>query len=850
MKNYSFFELVNQYIIEVPIIQRDYAQGREQENVRYIRQRFVSSLIASVIDDNPIHLGFIYGKIEGKDKLQKIHLHKEAVEKLLGTVKQYANQFNISIDTTVSTEEIVLENSLRFIPLDGQQRLTTLFLLYWYVNMRQGNLHSNWLSNFKYNNRKSALAFFEELSNNNNIRRIQSDVEKNNTINLKDHINKYIWYLSRWDYDATVNGALVMLQEIHKEFSKSPDLNFEKFSLDTLPFTFDFFDLDALNQSDELYIKMNERGKQLTDFEHFKAWLQDFTEQKYKSAEQKLFLKDFWTKIDTVWLDFFWKNLDVDYTGLDDLYFNYLKTVALNYHLATRTEKEIPGFLKSLVQDVRNTDSYDKKKLQYIPLSKFVDTIQIEDQEDFQFELFSYEALEYINDSFDVLLGLNENKELVTVINEVIAEPFVAKSILGAYVKKDSFTLNLWDHVMYYAILKYFQKVKLHEINHLKDWLRILRNIIYNTYIQNPENLYVALNTIDNLFNEYFSDSVLLSDIINLENFELRFFNQGQFEEEKIKGKLLKNEQWNVSIKNIETHTYFYGQIIFILNLCQIEADGKYNYEQFENYSRILALLFEKDTEEFLLQRALLSIGDYLIKVNSNWTFCKTETDSLRSRNENWRRVFALKDKLKILELLILEIIKREGKVSDFNSILRDVIKSHSYNFDQWEYYFVESSYPLQQCKQMEIRWNDDNDIRLLPAKTIIGYHLELRTIFLLKFIYNKLQNIEPFKKIEFLWDKGTSGHPGISMIGYEFEGKTYRLDIRYSFGKNIYDCYDFCFYNEADILENRFASEVVVSNLDGYYYDNKFKHYFKQNHFSEIESEIKILCDKLKMIV
>jgi hypothetical protein len=850
MKIYSFFDLINEYIIEIPIIQRDYAQGREQENVSYIRQKFVTNLVSSVVNDEPMHLGFIYGKIEGKDKLENLKLHTEAVEKLLSTVKQYANQFSIDVDSTISAQQIILENTLRFIPLDGQQRLTTLFLLYWYINMRKGCGNSSWLSNFKYNNRKSALAFFVELSQESNVEKILSDIDKNKNINLKDQISKYTWYLSKWDYDATVNGALVMLDQIHTEFTKLSEFNFDIVVLDSLPFTFDFFDLDELNQSDELYIKMNERGKQLTDFEHFKAWLQDFTEKKYKSDEQKLFFKRFWTKIDTVWLDFFWQKLDVDYTGLDDLYFNYLKTMALNYHLATGEEKEIPEFLKNLVQDIRNTDSYDKQKVQYIPLIKFVHTIERENQDDILFELFSYEALRFIEQAFDTILELSENIELIDIVNELVGKPFTANAILNAYIKKDTFTLNLWDHVMYYSVLKYFHESESIEINHLEDWLRIIRNLVYNTYIQNPENLYTALNTIDNLFDDYFSDSDLLSDIVNLENFELRFFNQSQLKEEKVKGILLKNELWKVAINIVEKHSYFYGQINFILKLCQIDDKDIYDYERFENYSGILSLLFENDTEEFLLQRSLLSIGDYLIKVNSNYTFCKTETDSLRSRNENWRRVFGQDDKLKILELLITEIIKRKGLISDFNSILHDIIKSHNYEFNQWEYYFVESAYPLKQCKQMEIRWNSNEDVRLLPAKTIIGYHLELRSIFLLKFIYKKLASIEPFEKIEFLWDKGSAGHPGISMTGYKFKNKKYRLDIRYSFDKNVYDFYDFCFYQHADNIEKRLANQALVNNLDGYIYDDKFKHYYKQIHFTEIESEIKTLCEKLKITV
>ena len=90
---YTFWELCNTYNkIEVPIIQRDYAQGRNTVEVQKLRNRFVNDyLIESILNNEKIELDFVYGSIlfeaKGDDK-QKI-----------------------------------------FIPLDGQQRLTTLFLL-------------------------------------------------------------------------------------------------------------------------------------------------------------------------------------------------------------------------------------------------------------------------------------------------------------------------------------------------------------------------------------------------------------------------------------------------------------------------------------------------------------------------------------------------------------------------------------------------------------------------------------------------------------------------------------------------------------------------------------------------
>lgn len=833
IQKHTFFSLIDKYIIEIPIIQRDYAQGRELPNVTYIREKFVTSLVNTVMNNEPLHLGFVYGKIEGKEKLRNIQLHKEAVEKLLYTVEHYANQFQIDVKSSINTEKIHLSNSFRFIPLDGQQRLTTLFLLHWYINMQKSNNSNNWLANFKYNNRKSALAFFKEMAKAENIDLIKKELKDN----LKKQIQNYTWFLSKWDYDATVSGALVMLNQIHKEFSKSPDFDFNTIDIEMLPFTFDFLDLDELNQSDELYIKMNERGKQLTDFEHFKAWLQDFSNKKYSEVGDKEFLNGFWKKLDTEWLDFFWKKVNVDYTGLDDFYFNFLKTLAINYHFSTNSDKDLPDHLKNLLQDIRNTDSYSKEKVKYIPLSRFLLKIKKQDQEnEILFELFSIEALRFIDHSFELLQMLNENEVIKEAIYDVIKVPFASDSLLNAYVSKDSFTLNLWDQTMHYTILKYFEKSTSFNTEHLKNWLRVLRNLIYNTYIQNPENLYNAFHSINDLFENYFSENKLLSEIIVSEKFELKFFNTNQLNEEKQKTHLISDIRWKSLIEQFENHNYFYGQVGFILKMAENDISA------FETYGYILEELYLADTKNFLLQRALLSIGDYLVNIGSNHTFCKTETDSLRSRNENWRRVFNDESKLKILKQLVVKISELQNENKNISTSLEEIISSHSYTNDQWEYYFIQSSYPIQKCNILEIRWNSNNEIRLLQSKTVIGYHLELRTTYLKKIIEKEI-DISPFQKINLLKDKTAIGHPGVSLSSFEYNNQNYQLDIRYSFKNNSYDL---CFFHKTDSVNSRNMNSNLISKLNDYSYDENYRHLYKSVSLNNILSELQNLISKL----
>ena len=104
----SFWSYINKYVISIPIIQRDYAQGREGKE--YLRRNFLTS-IKKALDNpsEPLVLDFVYGGLHGKER---------------GIVS----------------------------PLDGQQRLTTLWLLHWYIALKAGILErvSETLKKFHY----------------------------------------------------------------------------------------------------------------------------------------------------------------------------------------------------------------------------------------------------------------------------------------------------------------------------------------------------------------------------------------------------------------------------------------------------------------------------------------------------------------------------------------------------------------------------------------------------------------------------------------------------------------------------------------------------------------------------
>ena len=93
---------------------------------------------------------------------------------------------------------------------------------------------------------------------------------------------------------------------------------------------FSYLTLEQFGLSDDLYIKMNARGKALTDFENFKAILEKKInyEQWEDSTSQNQ--RKFADKVDTDWTEFLWHYKDEKFL-IDDA---FMKVVGL--HLITQ----------------------------------------------------------------------------------------------------------------------------------------------------------------------------------------------------------------------------------------------------------------------------------------------------------------------------------------------------------------------------------------------------------------------------------------------------------------------------------------------------------------------------------
>ena len=250
----------------VPVIQRDYAQGRKDDAIDSIRSNFISSLIdAATKPDHIMDINYIYG------------INKPGEE---------------------------------FLPIDGQQRLTSIFLFAWYSCIKGNNteLFCQNVKSFSYMVRTSAEDFFDILQ--------QRDDSGKNLFYLKDFqtyvnhesssLKNFSWFKFQWKYDNTINGVINYLDSV-KEAFVNQTYDWKSISEKILneyecPISFVYViqnetnsdnlseqekenaSYDAENRAAITYINMNERGKVLNDFENLKALM-------YKKDEAKEFIE-------------------------------------------------------------------------------------------------------------------------------------------------------------------------------------------------------------------------------------------------------------------------------------------------------------------------------------------------------------------------------------------------------------------------------------------------------------------------------------------------------------------------------------------------------------------------------
>ena len=707
---YSFIELVNSSRIQVPILQRDYVQGRSNDEVDEIRENFVSDLVNHISreTDKILPLDFIYGYLAEEFGKYDRDVTKSNIENILKTVSQYSKDKNFVITYDVADSGSGKKDI--FIPLDGQQRLTTLFLLHFYVVLHFDNdiskISGLLQGKLSYKTRKSSENFLQKLMEN----KFEFD---NNTASIAELIKDSSWFLKSWEKDPTVRGILVMLDEIERKYKNGVIGDFREkiywsyHNLFVNPrIEFDFLNLGEHNIPEDIYLKMNSTGKPLSDYDNFKSWFSERVDELLENPNSLEELKHFegWKdKLDQEWYNLFWTE---DAVNSDRLFYSFIKSI-FSFAIINSNEDE------------------DQKKLKFEKLNSehFIPLRFYEEN-----NLVTTENVKLL---FSILNLFTDRRNCLLTNIEEIWSPTFSNEKENTFVNVILTSLpasSLQHKIFFYAIFRLVAFKSYMDHRTFRKWTRIFRNLCYNTTIDNFSRL---LNPINNL-----KSFINFSAELSLEKEDwIGGFDRKQVSEEYYKLQFENDDTIN-HFEVAENHFYLYGQIKFLIDWSMIKNQA-FELTEFLSVKERIFTLFSRDNlhhKNHVIQRALLVLNDKWMpdKRSERYSFCKNTYANARERDENWRIIFNKNDK----ELLVL-LHQSTGSTSD---LLSNIEKGKS-SIKDWRKFVLDDPSIISKCGQRLINWSDDGSfVRLLDKTKLSGFHTELRTWVLYKALRAKFQ--------------------------------------------------------------------------------------------------------------
>ena len=527
--------------ILIPALQRDYVQGGRTDVIN----PFVDEILSVLRTEKRLDLNYIYGSYEDG----------------------------------------------YFVPIDGQQRLITLWLVYLYLFKKQ---KKDFQVKLKFNSREFANAFSEKL-----LDKVQDFI---NSTELKKDIIDSSWFISGWQYDVTVCNMLKTLDLLAKK-SKGPNIceykNYDNIS-------FSFLDIENEGLTDDIYVKMNGRGKPLTYFENLKSWMDGKIIELF--GKESNFTKRWQTNSDNEWTDFFWENRNKKQEHsekIDDEQTRFFYSLLLVYWikkedtlLSNLSDDKINGLnaFIGLSEDNKEKRLIKNRILEILREGKtLIPLYWIE-----EIGLYDKDVFEFISESFANLCDLNSKKLLIT-----ISSP---NKYLDLDVNEDDNSLLMYKLSMtnatyaktlpyLYALIRTPELCKNEE--NFRRWIRLIRNLVVNSKI-GKENFAKVCNCVDNIckfIKQDFYASV--SNFSNLDGFE-----KAQLNEEIEKAKQIRNDDmkslreykgvcknlsgvkyktWEDIIIEAEQYSFFKGAIRFLFQNDNGNVDWNDFDEKFEN---------------------------------------------------------------------------------------------------------------------------------------------------------------------------------------------------------------------------------------------------------------------------
>jgi len=505
--NTTFWNEISEYTIQVPDYQRDYAQGRKDGGrIDNIRKVFVEELYQAIKKDDKIcHLGLVFGSYDDDNKV--------------------------------------------FIAVDGQQRLTTVFLLHWYVALRENRLeeYKEFLRRFSWNTRSYASQFVDLL--------FKVTFQKDIITSIKTNPD----YFSIWESDPTVQGMLTMLAEIESQYSENDSALCEKLFSLCCNIQYDILHMDK-GTDGKTYLKMNSRGRSLTTFELFKSKFID----KYKPT--------FSAKFDNEWLNFMLERSKIggEFGDPDVAFMNFINEYTYLQLKFRKEGEEKSDDFKDFVSKKKATNLVD---IPFISFERYDEVFQNEGQRtDFE------KSFDWIVANYDTIKKIDDEMRFSD-------SRFFLDEIIQSQNPHYSHRTKL------FAALKYAKLAEYKDLDEklYRRWTRVFRNLVANTPIDasNMGKICKSIDTIEtrDLYHFLSNDG------------DLSGFNEAQFTEEVAKAQQILDEganlrkyagqckpiqggafnTWEEIIIEAENYAFFKGTIRFLYQ----DEDGKVNWNEF-----------------------------------------------------------------------------------------------------------------------------------------------------------------------------------------------------------------------------------------------------------------------------
>ncbi len=535
LEELSVEDLLNKYNFIIPEIQREYVWGSNEQNIldKFFLDIKEGINETSLSEEDTVQIEAfqkMLQKVDSKDKenvrkLMDTYLAKKDMN--IGFLYSYKPGYYIYNDLD---EDVYL--------IDGQQRLTTLFLSLFYFALKEKENYEDFLNLFRFDQSLERIAFdyrVRTLTHNFLIELLARCQSIEDLVNIKEKT----WFLTDFALDVTVNSMVNTLRKLHEFFGKD-DKKYYQFIKKQIRFW--HFKTEETSQGEELYITMNSRGQQLADNETLRASL--FENEKVKKQQIAWGAK--WER----WQDFFWQNKQAG--GNADLGLNqFLKWVNIIECFTTKqfkTKDEGEKMYKSLISENRLLD--------------YVTLFEIEPYFESLYKLAELHKQGYFNDSY-----------------------FKA-NFSSDWLKAEMSQLNLMKLLPAILYLKYNQDAD----QHLNRFIRFFANLTNEVDIaKNPDTYIIDAIAITNLFVKKG-----YSDVASITEFKDQFpkfltseevFKLNQFSNETDE---VKRTETEIAFWNAEDFQIPKGRIGHLIQMTVFQGQpGQFIFNRQYNYQNI-----------------------------------------------------------------------------------------------------------------------------------------------------------------------------------------------------------------------------------------------------------------------